>query len=84
MTSSEGVDDHTDLGFTFRSLKGGEVEILHRGKRAAILRNRKAEKFLTEAAFAEPFAMQQLMARLTGNFKHGNERLARGHGRNEA
>ena len=78
------VDDQGDLGFTFRSLKGGEVEILHRGKCAAILRKRHAEKFAAEAAVAAPATLQQLMARLTGNFKRGNERFARRHGRNEA
>src|SRR5687768_17483702 len=62
-----------ELGFTFRSLKRGEVEILSRGRRAAILRKHEAEKFLTDAAFADSHGMQQLMARLTGNFKRGNE-----------
>ena len=70
-----------DLGFSFRSSRG-ECLILHRGSRATTLRGKKAADFETEIAdmtFAEG---QQLMARLTGNYKRGNERLARNHPRN--
>ena len=67
-----------DLGFTYRVRKSGEIEIRHRGVVAAILRGRAAAGFLAEAesGFA---AAQQAMARLTGNYKRGNERAARQH-----
>lgn len=70
-----------DLGFTYHRRKNGEVEIRHRGRVAALLRGRAAAAFLaeTETGFA---AAQQAMARLTGNYKHGNERAARRHPRN--
>ena len=74
-------EESPDLGFTYRVRKSGEIEIRHRGRVAAILRGTAAADFLadTEGDFA---AGQQAMARLTGNYKHGNERVARRHPRN--
>ncbi|MBK7701770.1 MAG: hypothetical protein IPI34_02185 [bacterium] len=71
-----------DLGFTFRARKNGEVEILHHGRRAATLRGATALDFLATAAAVDEADLQQVMARLTGNFKRGNERTAAGHPRN--
>ena len=70
-----------DLGFRFQESKGSYV-IRHQGRVATTLRGRKAEEFsldVAELSFAE---QQQLMARLTGNYKRGNERTARSHPRN--
>jgi hypothetical protein len=72
----------TDLGFDFRRRKNGDVEILHRGRVATTLRGRDAEEFLADGPDATDDATQQLMARLTGNYKRGNERLAQQHPRN--
>ena len=73
--------EEPDHGFTYCIRKSGEIEIHHRGRVAAILRGRAAADFLAEAevSFA---AAQQVMARLTGNYKRGNERAARRHPRN--
>jgi len=71
-----------DLGFRCRAAKGGEVFIHHRGRLATTLRAAAAEAFMQEidgASFAE---QQQLMARVTGNYRRGNERLAKNHPRN--
>jgi hypothetical protein len=76
------TDPDGDLGFTFRSRRGGEVQILHRGRLAATLRARDAEAFEAEVAGCTPADQQQLMARLTGNYRHGNERQAAEHPRN--
>ena len=72
----------TDLGFTHRTRKSGDVEILHRGRLAATLRGVAAAEFLSEFAGCDEAAAQQLMARLTGNYKRGNERAATSHPRN--
>ena len=72
----------SDLGFTYRPRKSGEVEILHRGKLAATLRGERAADFIAEVEGGNEFSAQQLMARVTGNYKHGNERLASEHPRN--
>ena len=72
----------SDLGFTYRSRKNGDVEILHRGRVATTLRGHDAENFSAEAPDPASAEAQQLMARLTGNYKRGNERLASQHARN--
>ena len=72
-----------DLGFTWRQRKNGDVEILHRGRLASTLRGNDAADFLAEADRIELIELQPLMARLTGNYKHGNERQASGHPRNK-
>ncbi len=70
------------LGFTYRVRKNGEVEIFHRGRLASTLRGNDAEGFRQEAGEEGSPEAQQLMARVTGNYKHGNERLAGAHPRN--
>jgi hypothetical protein len=74
-------EQDADLGFTYRVSKRGEVEVLQRGRVAVTLRGARAAEFLAGAGagFAE---LQQAMARLTGNYKRGNERLAGNHPRN--
>lgn len=71
-----------DLGFTYRIRKNGEVEIFHRGRLASTLRGNDAEDFKLEAGEEDSAEAQQLMARVTGNYKHGNERAASEHPRN--
>lgn len=58
-------------GFEYAVRKNGDVVITHHGRQAALLRGRTAEKFLADVARRDP---QQLMARVTGNYKRGNER----------
>lgn len=60
-------------GFAFRARKSGEVEVLHHGRPAVLLRGRQAERFLARAAGATELELQHLMARATGNYKRGNE-----------
>ena len=71
-----------DLGFTFRRRNRDEVQILHRGRVATTLRHEAAADFLGEMARMNHDEAQQRMARATGNFKRGNERLAATHPRN--
>jgi hypothetical protein len=62
-------------GFSFKRRKNGEVVISHHGRVAAILRGRQADTFVTKAEAGDG---QELMARLTGNYKRGNERQSSG------
>ncbi|MBK8254897.1 MAG: hypothetical protein IPK82_19835 [Polyangiaceae bacterium] len=71
-----------NLGFTYRTRRGGTVEVVHNGRLAATLRGSDAVDFLAEVESCDNAAAQQLMARLTGNYKRGNERLAGNHPRN--
>ena len=70
-----------DLGFTFK-VSQDTVLVFHRGRTAATLRGAKAQRFSRDVAAMDHGEQQQLMARLTGNYKHGNERSARNHPRN--
>ena len=71
----------TPEGFSYRRRKNGDVELLHHGRPAGVLRGARAARFLTDVERDDP---QELMARLTGNYRHGNERTARNHPRNRA
>lgn len=65
-------------GFEYEA-RGSEVVVTHHGKHAVILRAAAAARFLREVERGDP---QQLMARATGNYKRGNERMGRSHPRN--
>lgn len=69
-------------GFSFRRLKNGDVLVTHHGRPASTLRGRDAIAFLSEVHGASEAAQQHAMARLTGNYRRGNERQADGHARN--
>lgn len=74
--------ENGDLGFSYRASKSGEVLVRHRGRSATTLRGTAAECFLQEMADAGHAEQQQIMARVTGNYRRGNERLAKNHPRN--
>jgi c-di-AMP phosphodiesterase-like protein len=80
MNANETEGD--DLGFRFRKSKSGEVVVTRNGKTVTTLRASNAADFLVEAETADSFSQQQLMARVTGNYKRGNEKLASLHPRN--
>ena len=61
-------------GFVWAQRKDGRVEIHHRGRLAATLRGAPAAAFVAEMGRLDEAAGQQRMARLTGNYKRGNER----------
>ncbi|KAA0561786.1 hypothetical protein F0342_18455 [Bacillus sp. CH30_1T] len=64
--------------FQYRVNKDQSVFIEHEGKRVKILKGREAEKFIKNVNAAEnDKAVQLVMAKITGNFKRGNERKKR-------
>jgi hypothetical protein len=63
-----------DLGFSYRATAQGVVRISRDGREVTTLRAEAAARFLAKAAGATPEAIQQLCARITGNYKRGNER----------
>ncbi|MFZ9681888.1 MAG: hypothetical protein ACO3DQ_01585 [Cephaloticoccus sp.] len=69
-------------GFSYRRQQDGAVALFHHGRPAATLRHRAAEEFLDEVTDLDDASAQELMARLTGNYKRGNEGRARDHFRN--
>lgn len=66
-------------GFDYELSRDGSVRITHFGHPATTLRGRAAADFLEDIEMGDA---QELMARLTGNYKRGNEKQARNHPRN--
>lgn len=75
--------DESDLGFFFRQSKNGDVSIERAGRSVTTLRGKAAIDFIDEVEGLDVSEQQQLMARVTGNYKRGNERLASEHPRNQ-
>lgn len=63
--------------FAYRENKDGKVFITWNGKQVMILKDAAARKFLAAIAGLEGKAAQLVMAKITGNFKRGNERVAK-------
>ncbi len=66
-------------GFRYEARGDDMVAITHHGRAAATLRGARAQRFLAEVAAGDE---QLVMARWTGAYKFGNERVARNHPRN--
>ena len=60
--------------FAYRVNKDGKVFITWHGKQVMILKEQNAKKFLAKVNGADQRQAQLVMAKITGNFKHGNER----------
>ncbi len=71
-----------DLGFDWREQGDGELVIRRRGRPVTVLRGQQATKARQALAEASPAEAQQLLARLTGNYRRGNESQAALHPRN--
>ena len=79
-----GVQDRDPLAdepFNYLARSDGSVVIRYRGAPVTLLRGKAATRFLTRMDRADGYAAQQLMARVTGNFKRGNERDGKLRGR---
>jgi len=72
-------DEEGNLGFGFIVRKNGDVAISRDRRSVTTLRGASARTFLVDVARSDP---QQVMARLTGNYRRGNERTAARHSRN--
>jgi len=62
--------------FSFTESKTGLVQISFDGKAVTRLSGREASKFLNNVHGDSSHQQQLLMAKVTGNFKHGNERMS--------
>lgn len=60
--------------FTYATTKDGRVRIAWRGRVVTTLAGETADRFLRRVEHAAPAAVQLELARVTGNFKRGNER----------
>jgi len=60
--------------FSYKISKDKKVFIFWKGKQVMILKGKESEKFLTKILNADELEAQLIMAKITGNFKRGNER----------
>jgi hypothetical protein len=65
-----------DRPFAYRTRGDGSVVVTYGGRAVTTLRGTAATRFLARVGGADDDAAQHLMARVTGNFKRGNERRA--------
>jgi len=61
--------------FTYRVTKDGKIFISYEGKQVMIISGKKAADFIAKMQNAEGKEAQLIMAKITGNFKRGNEKL---------
>jgi hypothetical protein len=63
-----------DRPFAYRLTKDGKALIYWRGREIMVVAGEKAARIRSEAASGDEYSMQLLLAKMTGHFKHGNER----------
>ena len=81
---SDSVGDNIDKRgildnnvFDYRITKAGKVFISYNGKHVTTLSDSKAEGFIAAVNNANGKDAQLLMAKATGNFKRGNEKMSK-------
>ncbi|MCL2574216.1 MAG: hypothetical protein FWE34_06685 [Defluviitaleaceae bacterium] len=76
-TMNSPIDKHNILDeeiFTYKITKDKKVLISYHGKHVITLGVTKAEKFFADIADKNGKEAQLILAKVTGNFKRGNER----------
>lgn len=71
------VDKHNKLDeepFSYNISKDNKVFIYWNGKQVTILNGKDSDRFLVRIKNADPKQVQLIMAKVTGNFKRGNEK----------
>ena len=69
-TGRGGLEDHP---FALREGKDGRIHISWRGRRVATLKGAQAARFRKRIDDLDEPGRQLAMAKITGNFKRGNE-----------
>lgn len=65
-----------DSPFSYKVTKNNTILIYYHGKQVKLLKGKDAEKILEKINNAEGIqAVQLILAKITGNFKRGNERF---------
>ncbi|MDR4887987.1 hypothetical protein RGU12_10550 [Fredinandcohnia sp. QZ13] len=69
----------TEEPFTYQITKKGMVMIYFEGKQIKMVNGRDAERLITKIKEVEDdkIKIQVLLAKITGNFKRGNEKLGK-------
>lgn len=60
--------------FSYKVFKDNKIFIYWNDKQVSILKGLESERFLSKIQNADKKEAQLVMAKITGNFKHGNEK----------
>jgi len=76
------IDKRNRLGeepFAYQIMKSGKVAINYRGKQIKVVKDKEAERLIKRIKAVENniLEVQLLLAKITGNFKRGNEKLSK-------
>ncbi len=75
--NDENIDKRNLLDrepFSYKILKDNKVFVYWKGKQVTILKGEESKRFLAKVENADCKEAQLIMAKITGNFKHGNEK----------
>jgi hypothetical protein len=67
----------SDEPFSYLATKSGLVQISYKGKTVTTLSGRNSSRFLAKVSSADSQSAQLAMAKATGHFKHGSERVSK-------
>ena len=63
-----------DSPFEYHKYKNGNISVFYKSSEVTILKGKDAQKFTVRIESASEPEAQMIMAKITGNFKRGNER----------
>lgn len=77
-----GIDKRNRLSeepFTYQTTKKGTIVIYYRGKQIKLIKDNEAENLISRIKEVEDnmTEVQLLLAKITGNFKRGNEKISK-------
>ena len=74
MSANEEKNPLEDSPFEYRQYKNGNVSVFYNSKEVMTFKGKAAQKFTARIESASEQRAQLIMAKITGNFKRGNER----------
>ncbi|OJV64882.1 MAG: hypothetical protein BGO41_14940 [Clostridiales bacterium 38-18] len=64
----------SETPFSYRVTKDHKLHISYNNKMIMIIKEKRAEDLIKKLMSSNAFEQQLILAKATGNFKHGNER----------
>ena len=74
MNEVDRRDRLTERPFSYRVARGNRIFIYWRGKQVRVLKGENSQEFLADVDGVDILEAQLVMAKITGNFKRGNEK----------
>ncbi|MCM1988217.1 hypothetical protein [Oceanirhabdus seepicola] len=74
MSNIDKRDRLKEKPFSYKITKGNKTFIYFENRRIKILNEKETKNFTSKINGKDDFQIQLVLAKITGNFKHGNER----------